>query len=124
MLKFHVNGSPSGRYDIIIGRDLLTNLGIDIKFSNIIEFSEGPYQGYKSPMLILDDYKFKPVKINIRSSLDDLFLDAYINECHESEPIRAAAKTVRTILYAKYENDDLHKKINEHCKHLMVAKQA
>ena len=31
MWKFHVDKSTAGRYDMIIFRDLLTNLGIDIK---------------------------------------------------------------------------------------------
>ena len=31
--KFHVKESTNGRYDMILGRDLLTVLGLDIKFS-------------------------------------------------------------------------------------------
>ena len=44
--KCHVDESTEGQYDMIIGRELLTSLGINIKFyDNTIECSEGPYQG-------------------------------------------------------------------------------
>ena len=36
----------NGRYDIILGRDLLTALGLDLKFfENVIIEREGPYEG-------------------------------------------------------------------------------
>ena len=36
--KCHMNDSTSGRYDMIISRDLLTTIGIDLKFTiNTIE---------------------------------------------------------------------------------------
>ena len=35
--KCHVDESTNGRYDMILGRDLLTALGLDLKFSeNVI----------------------------------------------------------------------------------------
>ena len=44
MWKFHVNESTNSRYDMSLGRDLLTALGLDLKFSeNIIIIEEGPY---------------------------------------------------------------------------------
>ena len=37
MWKFHVKESTNGKYDMILSRDLLTALGLDLKFSwNII----------------------------------------------------------------------------------------
>ena len=39
----HVNESTIGIYNVILGRDLLTGLGLDIKFSeNVIIGVEGP----------------------------------------------------------------------------------
>ena len=32
--KFHVNKSTSNRYDMILGRNLVTALGLDLKFSD------------------------------------------------------------------------------------------
>ena len=62
-----MNDSTEGHYNIIIGRDLLTTVGIDIKFSdNAIEWSEGPQQGCTPPMVILNNYDFKPVNRKAR----------------------------------------------------------
>ena len=45
--KCHVDKSTNGRYDMIGGRDLLTTLGLDRKFSDkVIIVGEGPYEGY------------------------------------------------------------------------------
>ena len=46
MLKFHVDESTNGRYDMILGRDLLTALVMDLKFSdNVIIDGEVQYKG-------------------------------------------------------------------------------
>ena len=43
--KCHVEKSTKGRYNMILGRDLLISLGLDLKFSeNVIIFIEGPYE--------------------------------------------------------------------------------
>ena len=50
--KFYVDKSTNGRYDMILGRDLLTSLGIDLNFThNVIIGREGPYEGYSEPMV-------------------------------------------------------------------------
>ena len=54
--------------------------------------------------------------------LDESFLNEYVNECHESEPIRMATYRVRKILDTTYKNAYLNKNINEHCQHLTVTK--
>ena len=42
--KCHVDKYTNGRYNMILGRDLLTALVLDIKFSyNVIIGVEGPY---------------------------------------------------------------------------------
>ena len=42
--KCHVDDSTNCRYDMIQGRDLLTTLGLDLKFSdNVISGGKGPY---------------------------------------------------------------------------------
>ena len=42
--KFHVYKSTNGRYDMVLGRDLLITLVVDLKFSNnVIIGGEGPY---------------------------------------------------------------------------------
>ena len=108
--KCHVDESTTGRYGMIIGRDLLTKLGIHLKFStNAIECDKGPYQGCKTTMVKLYAYDFKPTNINMRIFLEYSRLNAYVNECHELEPISTETKRVWTILDNNYENEDLHK---------------
>ena len=58
--KYHVDKYTNGRYDIILGRYLLTALGLDIKFSeNVIIGGEGPYEGCSEPMVDVSNYAFK-----------------------------------------------------------------
>ena len=43
----HVNKSTNGRYDMIIVKDLLTSLGLDLQFSNNIFIGgKEPYEGF------------------------------------------------------------------------------
>ena len=56
----HVYKSNEGRYDIILGRDLLTVLGLDSKMSeHVITVGDGPYKGYTDPMLDKCTYDIK-----------------------------------------------------------------
>ena len=57
MWKFHVDYSAKGRYDIILGRDILTELGLDLKKSeHVIESYDGNFKGSTSPMVDLGTY--------------------------------------------------------------------
>ena len=38
--KYYVDDSTKGRYNTILGRDLLTALGLDIKFSEKVNLAE------------------------------------------------------------------------------------
>ena len=49
----HVYDSAKGRYDIILGRDMLTELGLNLKFSqHVIKVDYGPFKGYTNPWLV------------------------------------------------------------------------
>ena len=42
--KFHVDYSAKGRYDMILGRNLLSELELNLKLSdNVIEVDDGPF---------------------------------------------------------------------------------
>ena len=59
-LQCHVDNKTNSRYDIILGRDLLTTLGLDLIFSqNLIIGGEGSYEGCLAPMADLSNYEFK-----------------------------------------------------------------
>ena len=58
--NFHVDESVKVRYDMILVRNILTALGLNIKFSDhVIEAYEGPLKGLTTPMADLDTYEFK-----------------------------------------------------------------
>ena len=51
------------RADMILGRDLLTGLGLKLRLSDhIIEAYYGPFKGSTSPMVDLSTYEFKYLK--------------------------------------------------------------
>ena len=51
---------------MILGRDLLTALGLDLIFSEkIIIGGESPYEGCLTPMVELSNYDFKSLTENI-----------------------------------------------------------
>ena len=57
--KFHVDESTTGRYDMILGRDLLTALVLHIKFAeNVMHVVEVPYKACSSPMFEVNNYNF------------------------------------------------------------------
>ena len=58
--KFHVDESTNGRDYMILGRDLITALGLYLKFSeNVIIGREGPCEGCYAPMVDVRNYDFK-----------------------------------------------------------------
>ena len=61
--KFQVDESTNGRYDIILGRKLLTALGLNIKFSeSVIIGGEGPYEGCSTDMVYVSNYYFESIR--------------------------------------------------------------
>ena len=60
MWNCHVGESAKGVYGMILGRDLLTALGINLKFSDhVIEADYGPFKGLMLTMVDLGEYEFK-----------------------------------------------------------------
>ena len=57
--NFHVYDFAKGRYDIILGKDILTALGLNLRFSDHVTKSDnGPLQGSMAPMVDLGTYEF------------------------------------------------------------------
>ena len=60
MWNCHIDDSAKGRYYMILGRDLLTALGLNIKFSyRVIKSDGGTFKGLTAPMVDLGMYEFK-----------------------------------------------------------------
>ena len=56
----YVDDSDKYRYDMILGRDILTVLGLNLKHSEqFIKANDGPLKGPSKPMIDLGKYKFK-----------------------------------------------------------------
>ena len=57
----HVDNNTNIRYDVILGRDLLTLMVLDLKFSvKVITGGEGQYEGCLAHMVDFSNYNFKP----------------------------------------------------------------
>ena len=57
MRTCHVDDSAKGRYNMILGRNLLTTLGLDIKFSDrVIVGVERLYEGCSVSMVDVSNY--------------------------------------------------------------------
>ena len=55
-----MDNQTNSRYDIILGRDILTALVLDLKFSDIIILGgDVTYEGCPAPMIDLINYEFK-----------------------------------------------------------------
>ena len=51
--------SSKGRYDIILVQDILTELGLNLRFySHFIETYDWPFKGSTAPMVYLGMYEF------------------------------------------------------------------
>ena len=103
---------------MILGRYLLSALGLDIKFSdNVIHIGEGPYKGCYAPMVDVDNYNFNILTAKTFKP-EESFINAYVSECFESEGAISATLIMYIILDTKYEKADLNKVMTEQYQHL------
>ena len=58
--RFHVDDSAKGGCDMILVRDLLTELRLSLKFSeHVIKADDGPFKVYTTTMVDFGTYIFK-----------------------------------------------------------------
>ena len=121
--KFYVNYSAMGRYGMVLERDLLTELGLNLKFpEHVTEADDGPFNRSTTPMVDLGMYVFKYLNKG-EITHEELFNNAYVEEVYESEHVRTVTKRLRVILDAKYEKVDLHKVMETQCQHLTMTQR-
>ena len=73
-----MDNSAEGSYDMILGGDLITALGLDKRFSkHFIIDGSGLYEGCLSPMNNLNDYEVKYLSDNIVKP-EEYFINSYI----------------------------------------------
>ena len=81
--KFHVDDSAKGRHDMILVRDILTEFGLNLKFSeHVIEANDGHLVGSTAPMVDLGAYVRKYLKKG-ETKPKESFPDAYVEEVNE-----------------------------------------
>ena len=76
----HLDESAKGRHDMILGRDILTELGLNLKFSeHVIEGYDVPFNGSTTPMVDMGMHIFKD--LNTRGiTPEELFTNTYVEE--------------------------------------------
>ena len=78
-----MDDSAKGRYDMILGRDISTELWLNIKYSeHVIEVDDGPFNGSITPMVDLGTYIFKDLNTG-KITPEYSFTNAYIEEVYE-----------------------------------------
>ena len=78
----YVDDSAKGRYDMILGIDLLPSLGLNLKYSDIvIEADDVPFKGFMAPMVDLGTYKFKYLNTEGNTPKES-FTNAHTEEMH------------------------------------------
>ena len=105
----HVDDSAKGRYNIILRRYLLTELVLNLKFSeHVIEADDGTFEGSTTPMVDFVTYIFKYLNTEGITG-KEYFNNAYVEGLYQSEHVFTDIKLLRVILDEKYEKADLHK---------------
>ena len=103
---------------MILGRDLLFALVLDLKFSeNFISGVEEPYKGCYASMVDVSSYEFNIITDKTVKP-EESFIVLYVNECLESESGISATRRMHRIIDAKYKKSDLNKVMTEQCQHL------
>ena len=81
--KIHVAESTNVRYEIILCREPLTAMGLDLMFSdNVIIGGEGPYEGCFASMVDVINYIFTSIT-DKTGKPEESFLNSYVNYCLE-----------------------------------------
>ena len=108
---------------MILGRDLLTSLGLDIIFSDdVIIGSKVPYERFSAPMVDVSNHEsvyitYKTVKP------EESFINSYVGKCFESDSAISSTRIMIRILGAKYKKANLNNVMAEKYQHLNAAER-
>ena len=77
----HVDNSTKNRYYIILGRDILTKIGLNLKLSeHVIKTDDETFKGLVAPMVDMGTYQFKD--LNIGKITPE---ESFMNTCTEEK---------------------------------------
>ena len=106
--KHSVDKSTNVRYDMILGRDLLTSLGLDLKVSkHIMIVSEVTYVGCSSPMVDVSNYNFTYITDKILKP-EESFINSHVEKFLESEIATSPTHRMCIISDTKFKSYDLN----------------
>ena len=75
--------SSEGGYDMILGRDLFSELKLNFKLSDhVIKVDDAPFKGSTTPMVDLGTYELKTLNTG-KAKPEECFTNAYIEEVYE-----------------------------------------
>ena len=107
--NYHVDDFAKGIYEMILGRDLLKELGLNIKLSQYdIEAYDEPLKVLTALLVHLNMYDFNILN-SVKIIPEEPFMNSYAEGIHELEQICTSTKRLRIVLDAKYEKADLNK---------------
>ena len=85
MCRCHVDNSAKGRYNMILVRDVLTKLRLNLKlYQHFIESDDGPFNGSTAHMVDLGTYIFKYLNLG-KITPEESFTNSYVEEVYETD---------------------------------------
>ena len=73
----HVDEFNKGRYDMILNRDILTELVLHLNLSDqVIESHDGPFKEFLAPLVDMGAYEFKDFEIG-KITPEESFMNIY-----------------------------------------------
>ena len=86
---------------MILGRDLLIDLGLNLKWSDhVIEANDGNFKGSTAPMVDLSMYECKDLNIG-NITPEESFINYYAKNIYELEQVHTSTKQLHVILDSK-----------------------
>ena len=98
--NFHVDDSTRGRYDMILCKDLLIELRLNLKsFYHIIASYDGTFKGSLKTIIDLGMYEFNDLNTG-NITTEEILLNIYSEEIHKSEKSHTSNKGLGVIIDA------------------------
>ena len=108
---------------MILGRDLLNVLVLDLRFyDNIMLGIKVPYEGCSAPMVDVSNYNFNIITAKTVKP-EESFINSYVGEYFESGSAISATRRMRSILDAKDRKAYLNKVMTKQFQHLNIEER-
>ena len=73
---------------MIIGMDIINTILIEMDFYyNTIDQGKGYYQGCMAPMVVINDYDFQHMNVELLPFSEEYFLNVYLNKCYKYKSV-------------------------------------